>query len=212
MIRKQNISEAILAPVPIRPGTKSNFGQKRSYEVHPGADLAVPVGTQVLSPMDGVVKIANFNLNPLCGATIDIDYGNGFESRFCHMSRIDVKVGQKINQGQVVGLSGGKQNAPGSGNSQGPHLHFTLKKDGVNVDPLKYINTTVPSSGVGDKDASEDEISKVDNIAKKLEDKEKFDVEKFLLNLKPGELGNIISGALAAPFTEEVQRIKKLMK
>jgi len=133
----------ILAPVPIKSDIKSNFGQKRKYEIHPGVDIPIPVGTKVLAPMDGVVELANFNYNGLCGATIDIDYKNGFWSRFCHMSRIDVQKGDIVKQGQVVGLSGGKENAPGAGNSGGPHLHFTLKENGKHVDPIKYINKSV---------------------------------------------------------------------
>lgn len=217
MNKKTNITEiTILAPVPIKAGTKSNFGEKRKYEIHPGVDIAVPVGTQVLAPMDGVVKKANFNENPLCGATIDIDYGNGYWSRFCHMSRIDVKKDDIIKQGQVVGLSGGKSGAPGSGNSGGPHLHFTLKKDGKLVDPLQYINTTVSPAKIEkiepSKDDVEDEVSSVQDIAKKLEDKKDFDVEDFLKNLKPGAIGNLLTKAMTAPFMEEVKRIKTLMK
>ena len=217
MNRKTNINEvAMLPPVPIKSGARSNFGEKRKYEVHPGVDIAVPVGTQVLAPMDGVVKTANFNGNRLCGATIDIDYGNGFWSRFCHMSRIDVKKGDIVKQGQVVGLSGGKVNAPGSGNSGGPHLHFTLKKDGKLVDPLQYVNTTVPPSKIEkiepSKDGVEDEVSKVQDVAKKLQDKKEFDVEDFLKNLKPGAIGDVLTKVMTAPFMEEVQRIKTLMK
>ena len=217
MNKKTNITEiTILAPVPIKRGTKSNFGEKRKYEVHPGVDIAVPVGTQVLAPMDGVVKKANFNENPLCGATIDIDYGNGYWSRFCHMSRIDVKKDDIVKQGQVVGLSGGKSGAPGSGNSGGPHLHFTLKKDGVLVDPLQYINTTVSPSKIEkigpSKDDVGDEVSQVQDIAGKLDGDKKFDFDTFIQNLKPGELGAILTKGLTSVFTEEVKRIKELMK
>ena len=157
---KEFIKEVeIIAPVPVKPGFKSNFGQKRSYEVHPGVDIGVPVGTQVLSPMDGVVELADFNNNKLCGATIDIDYGNGFWSRFCHMSRIDVKKGDVVKQGQVVGLSGGKVGAPGAGNSKGPHLHYTLKKNGQKVDPIEYINKTVEPGKYSIEPSNDDEIS-----------------------------------------------------
>ena len=118
----------------------SPFGEKRSYETHPGVDIPVPSGTSIKAPLDGVVKTANINHNRMCGGTIDIDYGNGFWSRFCHCRRIDVKEGDIVKRGQVVGLTGGKKGETGAGNSGGPHLHFTLKKDGKLVDPMKYID------------------------------------------------------------------------
>ena len=118
----------------------SPFGEKRSYETHPGVDIPVPSGTSIKAPLDGVVKTANINHNRMCGGTIDIDYGNGFWSRFCHCRKIDVKEGDIVKRGQVVGQTGGKKGETGAGNSGGPHLHFTLKKDGKLVDPMKYID------------------------------------------------------------------------
>ncbi len=118
----------------------SAFGVKRSYETHPGVDIPVPSGTAIKAPADGIVKTANPNHNRQCGGTIDIDYGNGFWSRFCHVKRVDVSQGSVVKRGQVVGLSGGGSDDPGRGNSQGPHLHFTLKKDGKLVDPMNYVD------------------------------------------------------------------------
>lgn len=118
----------------------SAFGVKRSYETHPGVDIPVPSGTAIKAPADGIVKTANPNHNRQCGGTIDIDYGNGFWSRFCHVKRVDVSQGSVVKRGQVVGLSGGGSDDPGKGNSQGPHLHFTLKKDGKLVDPMNYVD------------------------------------------------------------------------
>ena len=74
----------------------SPFGEKRKYETHPGVDIPVPSGTSIKAPLDGVVKTANINHNRMCGGTIDIDYGNGFWSRFCHCSKIDVKEGDIV--------------------------------------------------------------------------------------------------------------------
>lgn len=118
----------------------SQFGAKRSYETHPGVDIPVPSGTAIKAPADGIVKTAHPNHNRQCGGTIDIDYGNGFWSRFCHVKRVDVSQGSTVKRGQVVGLSGGGSDDPGRGNSQGPHLHFTLKKDGKLVDPMNYVD------------------------------------------------------------------------
>ena len=118
----------------------SPFGAKRTYEVHPGVDIPVPSGTPLKAPLDGIVKTANINHNNMCGGTIDIDYGNGFWSRFCHCSRIDVREGDVVRRGQVIGATGGAKGERGAGNSRGPHLHFTLKKDGKLVDPMQYID------------------------------------------------------------------------
>jgi murein DD-endopeptidase MepM/ murein hydrolase activator NlpD len=133
------ISEAVLQePVPIPSSFQGNFGEVRPTEIHPGVDIPAASGTQIKAPADGVVEQAASN-NPKCGGTIDINYGNGLWSRFCHVKRIDVKAGDKVTQGQVVGLSGGDANDPGRGNSGGAHLHFTLKKDGKRVNPIDYI-------------------------------------------------------------------------
>jgi hypothetical protein len=149
-----NEASTLMAPVPIPKGFSGNFGQKRSYETHPGVDIGVVVGTQVSAIADGTVEIANMNYNPQCGATIDIKYDEGgYWSRFCHMSKIYVHSGQKVKQGEVVGLSGGKVGAVGSGNSQGPHLHVTLKQNGNKVNPVDHINGTnspiAPMSNMG---------------------------------------------------------------
>ena len=140
------LNEAVfMAPVPIPNQINHPFGEKRSYETHPGVDLGVPSGTNIKAPADGVVKTANSNLNSKCGGTIDIDYGNGFWSRFCHVKTINVNVGDVVKKGQIVGLTGGASNDTGRGNSKGPHLHFTLKKDGRLVDPMDYVGKEVGS-------------------------------------------------------------------
>ena len=137
---KKLIKEAIMMNPVGASNVSSPFGEKRSYETHPGVDIPVPSGTSIKAPLDGVVKTANINHNRMCGGTIDIDYGNGFWSRFCHCKKIDVRQGDVVKRGQVVGLTGGLVGETGSGNSQGAHLHFTLKKDGKLVDPMKYLD------------------------------------------------------------------------
>jgi murein DD-endopeptidase MepM/ murein hydrolase activator NlpD len=125
----------------------SPFGEKRKTETHPGVDIPVPSGTPIKAPLDGVVKTANISHNRMCGGTIDIDYGNGYWSRFCHCRKIDVKPGDIVKRGQVVGLTGGRKGETGAGNSGGPHLHFTLKKDGRLVNPMDHIDKVSVGSG-----------------------------------------------------------------
>lgn len=134
---------ALMAPIQIQ-GVTSDFGEKRSYENHPGVDLRASSGTEIKSPADGKVIDAEFK-NTGCGGTIKIEHGNGFTSRYCHCKDIRVSNGQMVRQGEVIGLTGGAQGDKGAGNSRGPHLHFELKKDGKLVNPMDYIGKTVGS-------------------------------------------------------------------
>lgn len=137
--RQTNLNEVLLmAPVPIKPGFKGNFGEKRSYGSHPGTDIPIPSGTPVKAPLSGKVVSVKSD-QPPCGGTIDIEYTDGLWSRFCHMKQIKVQEGDFVNRGDVVGLSGGGKNDYGRGRSTGPHLHFTLKKNGRNVDPADFM-------------------------------------------------------------------------
>lgn len=139
----------LIAPLDKMPQKINHpFGEKRSYEIHPGVDLGTRSGTPVKAPLGG--EITNTTMNgPKCGGTIDIDHKNGLWTRFCHMKRIDVKKGDIVSQGQIVGLSGGGSKDVGKGNSKGEHLHWTLKKNykggtkGDLVDPMTYLNKSV---------------------------------------------------------------------
>lgn len=130
-------------PVPMT-NYSSNFGQKRSYEIHPGDDIPVTSGTEVKSPWGGKITVANIDFNSKCGGTIDIDHGNGYNTRFCHMKKVDVRSGDIVKRGQVVGLSGGNKDDVGRGNSKGAHLHWTLMLDGKTVDPMEYLSKEIP--------------------------------------------------------------------
>lgn len=138
-------AESMMAPVPIPSGFKSNFGEVRGNEEHQGMDIPCKVGTSVSAISDGTVQTADSNLNDKCGGTVDILYNNGFWTRYCHLSKINVKVGQKVKQGEIVALSGGQPGSLGAGKTDGPHLHITLSKGGINspkLNPIDYINKT----------------------------------------------------------------------
>lgn len=68
------------------------------------------------------------------GNCVDIDHGNGVISRYGHLSKINVSLGQSVSQGEVIALSGN------TGNSTGPHLHFELRMNGEAVNPYDYID------------------------------------------------------------------------
>lgn len=203
--KKNFVSEAIFSnPVPIPAGFKGNFGQKRSYEIHPGTDIPVPSGTEIKAPADGVVVAAIANQYP-CGGTLDIDYGNGFWSRFCHVKRIDVKNGDKISQGQVIGLTGGGANDFGRGNSQGAHLHFTLKKDGQKVDPMDYM---------GKFDMGTQNLSPTNSVDSK--SKDGSSPESVIGDLYTKKIINSILSSMGISeekkLKENISKIKKLIK
>lgn len=115
------------------------FYNKRVYRngssIHRGVDLRAIIGTPVKAINSGVVALTakNFSLE---GNMVILDHGSGVFSLYLHLSRVDVREGQRIGAGQVVGLSGDT----GLGVT-GPHLHLAVKVNGVNVDPLGFIET-----------------------------------------------------------------------
>jgi len=68
------------------------------------------------------------------GNLIIVDHGNGTETRYAHMDRLSVSVGQEVGQGEVIGTTGN------TGSSTGPHLHFEVRENGVPQNPINYIN------------------------------------------------------------------------
>jgi murein DD-endopeptidase MepM/ murein hydrolase activator NlpD len=98
-------------------------------------DIAAPSGTPVLAPAAGVVTFAAPDLY-LTGGTLLLDHGHGVSSNFLHLSRIDVKVGDRVMQGQVIGTVGA------TGRATGPHLHWGMNWFDVRVDPLLVLERT----------------------------------------------------------------------
>jgi hypothetical protein len=115
----------------------SGFGP-RWGRLHNGVDLSA-TDEKVKSPADGIVIKTAVDQYP-CGGTIVIDHRNGYTTGYCHLQRIDVKKGQLVRKGDVIGITGGGAGDPGRGRSDGPHLHFVLKKDDVPIDPMKFLD------------------------------------------------------------------------
>ncbi|MCB9766258.1 MAG: M23 family metallopeptidase [Alphaproteobacteria bacterium] len=101
---------------------------KRKF--HNGVDMAVPVGTPVLSAQRGTVSVAKED--DLNGRYVVIDHGYGVRSSYCHLSEHSIEKGDVVERAQQIGLSGN------TGRSTGPHLHFTLRVGGETVDPEKF--------------------------------------------------------------------------
>lgn len=98
---------------------------------HSGLDIAASQGNEVYAYTDG--KIVQAGWNGGYGLTVLVDHGNGLKTRYAHLSKIYVRVGQKVATGATIGAVGS------TGNSTGPHLHFEVLKWGLTKNPLNYI-------------------------------------------------------------------------
>ena len=119
------------------------FGAQRVYQGKPGSfhsgdDVAVPAGTPVSAPADGVVILAADHPFTLEGNILMIAHGMGLTSALLHLSRIDVTVGQHVRQGERIALSGA------TGRATGPHLHWGLQWRGAKLDPLLVAGPLPP--------------------------------------------------------------------
>lgn len=118
--------------IPMADYSISSYYGPRWGRNHDGVDMAASVGTNVIATASGTVTRAEYYGG--YGYCIDIDHGGGVLSRYGHLSRIDVSVGQTVAQGEQIGLSGN------TGNSTGPHLHFEIRIDGEAVNPFDYLH------------------------------------------------------------------------
>lgn len=104
---------------------------KKVKRNHNGIDFPVPIGTDIKATADGIVKSAESD--GAHGINIIISHGDGFETRYSHLSKSNVSVGQEVAKGEIIALSGN------SGMSTAPHLHYEVIKDGEYVDPIDYM-------------------------------------------------------------------------
>jgi len=114
----------------------------RNNRQHKGLDLGVQSGTQVLAPQDGTIKTSQITQGN-CGGLIEITHANNITTRYCHLKNLNVKVGQTVKAGEVIGLSGGAANDYGKGLSTGAHLHFEVLAGNQFVDPEKYLSGNI---------------------------------------------------------------------
>jgi murein DD-endopeptidase MepM/ murein hydrolase activator NlpD len=121
---------------PVRGRITEGFGQRLdpfSGEgvFHSGVDISVPYGTRVEAPSDGIVVRAGFESG--YGNQIVLDHGFGMTSKYCHLSKMFVVVGQEVKCGQVIGAVGM------TGRTTGPHLHYEVIVNDTPVNPMKYL-------------------------------------------------------------------------
>ena len=108
----------------------SGFGP-RWGTMHYGTDMAAKHGSAILATADGVINFAGWEKG--YGKLIKIKHDFGYETRYAHLSKINVSVGQRISQGDRIGKMGN------TGRSTGTHLHYEIRRNGKPINPMKYI-------------------------------------------------------------------------
>lgn len=122
---------------PLQGIITSLFGHRRFFNgqprnPHSGLDIAADTGTPIDAAGSGVVTLADdlyFN-----GNTVFIDHGQGLITMYCHMSRIDVEAGQRVQLGDTIGAVGA------TGRVTGPHLHWSVSLNGTRIDPQHFVS------------------------------------------------------------------------
>ncbi len=123
---------------PVEGRISGRFGSQRVYRgepaaYHSGLDIAPGAGAPYVAPADGVVVLAAESPFTLEGNLLIIDHGMGLNSAFLHSSRLAVKVGDVVKQGQLLGYVGA------TGRATGPHLHWSIKWRDARLDPLLFL-------------------------------------------------------------------------
>ncbi len=112
-------------------GFRRNPFGGRAYEFHGGLDIDGERGDAVAAPANGVVTKSGWQGG--YGNMIEIDHGNGLATRYGHLSKIDVQVGDSISRGQIIG------NVGSTGRSTGPHLHYELRVNDKPINPRRFL-------------------------------------------------------------------------
>jgi len=125
---------------PVNGPITGRFGEQRPGHRHEGIDYAVAQGTPVAAARAGKVIAAGAAGG--YGLKVDVDHGNNVRTRYAHLSKINVRVGDTVAAGTTVGLSGN------TGESTGPHLHFEVLVNGVAKDPTSYVGALAGQQAV----------------------------------------------------------------
>jgi len=141
--------ERLLAALPaIQPVSNRDLRRISSYfgyrtdpfykikKFHEGVDFTAPVGTEIYATGDGVVTTVE-RLKVGYGNYIVIDHGFNYETLYAHLSKFNVRRGQKVKRGQVIGFIGN------TGRSTAPHLHYEVRRNGVPVNPIHYFYSDI---------------------------------------------------------------------
>ena len=115
--------------------TASGYGRRidpiyKTVKFHHGMDFSANTGTPVYATGDGTVTSSGWESG--YGITIEIEHGFGYQTRYAHLSKTQVRRGQKVKRGEIIGLVGS------TGKSTGPHLHYEVVNKGRKVNPVNY--------------------------------------------------------------------------
>jgi murein DD-endopeptidase MepM/ murein hydrolase activator NlpD len=139
----------------------SKFNENRGNSFHTGVDLAIGAGTPIKTCYGGKVVTATYHSSygNYVKTSNKLTDGREINELFAHMSKINVKVGQNLNIGDIVGLVGS------TGNSTGNHLHYEIKIGGKNVDPMSFTGNveTLPNTGEGNNNNNDSLIGSTVN-------------------------------------------------
>jgi murein DD-endopeptidase MepM/ murein hydrolase activator NlpD len=127
---------SLLDSLPVEGSITSEFGARThpttgKEETHTGVDINAKEGTEVKAVFDGIVEDSSEDKS--LGLMLVINHGNGYKTRYGHLSKINVEKGKSIKKGDIIALTGN------TGVSTGPHLHFEVEVNGKNVNPLEFI-------------------------------------------------------------------------
>ncbi len=118
----------------------SRFGPSGRFERHTGWDIATGIGTPVNVTAPGIVETAGWT-NVGYGFHVVVNHGYGYQTLYGHLSKILVKVGQRVNVNDLIALTGS------TGYSSGPHLHYEVRVNGTPISPGPYLFRARPSGG-----------------------------------------------------------------
>lgn len=137
-------SVAIPSRMPVEGASLTSGYGMRNHPVlggrrqHKGVDLAMPTGTPVYATADGMVSKAEWFSS--YGLYISLEHGAAIQSRYGHLSRLNVAAGQQVRKGDLIGYVGS------TGRSTGPHLHYEVRIAGAAVNPVPYMQGSVRSA------------------------------------------------------------------
>lgn len=131
-LARRGSTTALASGAPLRAALTSGFGMRvdpfmGTRRLHSGVDLAAPSGSPIVATSDGMVSKAGWNGG--YGLFVSLEHVGGLQTRYGHMSRLNVVAGQRVSSGDVIGFVGS------TGRSTGPHLHYEVRVDGMAVRP-----------------------------------------------------------------------------
>lgn len=143
--RMEQLEQAVVAIPSARPiaasvNFTSGFGVRSDpfrgrAAMHGGIDLAGPLGTPIYATADGIVGRAEWNSGGY-GNLVEINHGQGIQTRYGHLSRYTVRAGERVRRGQLIGHMGS------TGRSTGSHLHYEVRIDGRAVNPIPFMQSS----------------------------------------------------------------------